>query len=237
MAALQFAEAVKVLDGGSILEAARFYAKQNPNKLPRKHVPDVLAELLKAKQADGMSAVYLKDLRGRLGRFAESFKTTIAMVTTSEIEDFLRSLELSGRSRNNYRRAIATLFYFAETRGYVAKGAGQVESVALAKEDEGTIDIFAPAEMTRILKHWAFLPGHLSEIHPHRCGRSGKSHRVDANERAEQVGASGEGTPGSIPRSAWLEEIQTGPAPPSESRGLEASDSCLCPSLDTAKSR
>ncbi|MBM3845574.1 MAG: hypothetical protein FJ405_04715 [Verrucomicrobia bacterium] len=92
-------------------------------------------------------------MRSRLGLFAERFKTTIAMVTTAEIEDFLRSLELSGRSRNNYRRAIATLFYFAETRGYVAKGAAQVESVALAKEHEVGIEIFTPEEMTRILNH------------------------------------------------------------------------------------
>ena len=153
MAALQFAEAVKVMDGGSILESARFYAKQNPHRFPRKLLPEVVEELFAAKQTDGMSAVYLKDLRGRLGRFAQAFKITIAMVTTAEIDDFLRSLGLSGRSRNNYRRAIATLFYFAETRGYVAKGAAQVESVAVAKEDEGAIEIFTPEEMARVLEH------------------------------------------------------------------------------------
>ena len=75
------------------------------------------------------------------------------MVTTGEIEDFLRSLNLSGRSRNNYRRAIATLFYFAETRGYFVKGAAQVESVAMAKQNEGAIEIFTPEEMRRLLEH------------------------------------------------------------------------------------
>jgi hypothetical protein len=49
------------------------------------------------------------------------------MITTTEIEGFLRKLQvdgrpLSGKSRNNYRGAIGTLFYFAESRGYVAKG-------------------------------------------------------------------------------------------------------------------
>ena len=152
MAALQFAEAVKLLDGGSLLEAARFYAKQQPHKLPRKLVPEVVEELLRAKQADGMSAVYRKDLRGRLGRFGLGFKTPMAMVTRGEIDDFLRSLELSGRSRNNYRRAIATLFYFAETRGYVAKGAVQVEMVAVAKEEDSAIEIFTPEELARVLE-------------------------------------------------------------------------------------
>src|SRR5438309_2578708 len=76
----------------------------------------------------------------------------MAMVTTAEIEDFLRSLELSGRSRNNYRRAIATLFYFAEKRGYVVKGAAQVDSVAIAKEDDSAIEIFTPQELARVLE-------------------------------------------------------------------------------------
>ena len=152
IAAIQFAEAVKVLEGGSLLEAARFYAKQHPRSLPRKLVSEVMEELLKAKQVDGMSAVYLKDLRGRLGRFGLAFQMPMAMVTTAEIEDFLRSLDLSGRSRNNYRRAIATLFYFAEKRGYVVKGAAQVDLVAVAKEDDSAIEIFTPQELVRVLE-------------------------------------------------------------------------------------
>jgi Sec-independent protein secretion pathway component TatC len=36
-----------------------------------------------------MSAVYLKDLRGRLGRFGLAFQMPMVMVTTAEIEDFL----------------------------------------------------------------------------------------------------------------------------------------------------
>ena len=36
------------MEGGSLLEAARFYAKQHPHSLPRKLVADVMDELLKA---------------------------------------------------------------------------------------------------------------------------------------------------------------------------------------------
>ncbi len=164
MAALQFAEAVKVLDGASLLEAARYFAKQHPNKLPRKLVSEVVAELLLAKEADRLSDVYLKDLSGRLGRLAEAFPAPIGMITMAEIEDFLRNLKsdgnalaskgkaLSGKSRNNYRAAIGTLFYFAESRGYVVKGAVDIEGVALAKENKGEIEIFRPEEMARVLE-------------------------------------------------------------------------------------
>lgn len=65
---------------------------------------------------------------------------------------FLRALNLTARSRNNYRNAIGTLFHFAVTRGYVAKGAVDVESIAVAKEDTGAIKIFRPEEMDRVLK-------------------------------------------------------------------------------------
>ena len=159
MAAMQFAEASKLLDGGSLLEAARFYAKQHPHRLPKKFVPDIVLELLKAKEADGMSPVYVKDLRGRLGRFGKQFVGPIAFVTSAEIDDFLRGLKgkdeksLSGKSRNNYRRAIATLFYFAESRGYLPKGLAQVDSVAVAKEEESDIEIFRPAELKAVLEN------------------------------------------------------------------------------------
>lgn len=97
MAAIEFAEAVKLLKGGSVLEAVRDYAKRHPSNRPQRTVSQVVNELLAAKRSDGVSAVYLKDLDGRLGRFARSFKTTISTVSVSDIEDFLRSLELSGR--------------------------------------------------------------------------------------------------------------------------------------------
>ncbi len=153
IAAMQFAEAHKLLDGGSLLEAARFYSKQHPHRLPKKMVPEIVAELLQAKESDGMSAVYLKDLRGRLGRFAQGFIGAISFVTSAEIEDFLRGLKLSGRSRNNYRRAIGTLFYFGESRGYLPKGMAQVDSVAVAKEEDSEIEIFRPGELMAVLEY------------------------------------------------------------------------------------
>jgi integrase len=72
--------------------------------------------------------------------------------TTAEVEDFLRGLGLSGRSRNNYRRAIASPVYFAEPRGYLPKGALAIESVAVAKEAQGEIEIFTPEELVRLLE-------------------------------------------------------------------------------------
>ena len=151
--AIEYRDARRLVDGTSLVEAARFYAKQNPTRMPKKFVPEVVAEMITAKEADGMSTVYVTDLRNRLGRFAKAHQGLISLVTSAEIEDFLRGLKLTGRSRNNFRRAIATLFYFAESRGYVPKGFAQVDSVAVAREEATDIEIFRPEEMARLLGH------------------------------------------------------------------------------------
>ncbi|MGZ4973442.1 MAG: tyrosine-type recombinase/integrase [Limisphaerales bacterium] len=158
VAAVQFAQAFMKLNGkATLLEAAEFYVKRNPNTSPTL-VSQVIKELLEAKEADGMSDVYVQDLRSRLKRVGGYFKMAIGLLTSAEIENFLRGLKsegetpkpLTGRSRNNYRRAIGTLLYFAESRGYIGKGVVDVEAIAVAKQNEGDIEIFTVDELTRI---------------------------------------------------------------------------------------
>jgi len=163
MAAMQFAEAHKKLEGVSLLEATRFYMKKNPHRGPKKLVPDIVKEMVETKEADKLSGVYVKDLKIRLGRFAKKFPGAISFVTSVEIEDFLRGLTgkdkdgkekivLSGKSRNNYRRAIGTLFRYAVSRGYLPKGSVEVEDVAMAREENSGIEIFRPDELAKLLE-------------------------------------------------------------------------------------
>ncbi len=165
MAAIYIAEMYKILDGRNPVEAARYFAKHHPKDLPNKTVSVVVEELIAAKEADKVSDVYIKDLKGRLGRFGKEFTGRISLVTTGEIERFLRDLKVTERlpsgergsrpaspkSRNHYRAAIGTLFYFAETRGYVSKGLIDLESVAVAKQKGGEIEIYRPEDLVRIL--------------------------------------------------------------------------------------
>ena len=162
MAAMQFAEAHQILEGRSVVEAARYSAKKNPIWLPKKLVPEVVTEMIEAKTADGMSKYYTSDLKWRLGRFAEKFPGLISLVTSAEIGDFLRGLKgladegekampVTGRSRNNFRRAIGTLVNFAVSRGYLVKGTVEIEDVAQAREENGEIEIFRPEEMAAVL--------------------------------------------------------------------------------------
>lgn len=152
VAAAQFAEAHLKLAGRSLAEAVGYFVRHNPTTLPRKTVTEVFQDLLAAKRADGASTVYLKDLDYRLGRFADAFQCQIGSVGASEINAFLRALEGSGRSRNNCRRAIGTLFKFAEASGYLPKGHIDFATVARAKETESEIEIFTTKEMAALLK-------------------------------------------------------------------------------------
>ena len=165
MAALHFAEAFRILGGTKLMEAAQFFLKHHPSNLPRKSLAEAVEELIMAKEADQLSDVYLKDLRGRLRRFKEAFPMQISLVTTAEIDRFLRELKVeerlpeggvrqkpaSPKSRNHYLAAIGTLIYFAEGRGYVPKGLVDIESLALAKQRDGEIEIFCPEELARVL--------------------------------------------------------------------------------------
>jgi integrase len=162
---MHFAEAHATLKGASLVHAAQFYMTHHPRNLTKKTVAEVVDELIETKEADGLSDVYLKDLKGRLGRFKETFKGQLSLVTTADIEKFLREVKVkekdgkgnvkhrpaSPKLRNHYRAAIGTLFYYAEARGYVPKGLVDIEAVAVVKQKGGDIEIFRPEELERIL--------------------------------------------------------------------------------------
>ena len=65
---------------------------------------ELVSELLKAKESDGVSKTHLRDIRYRLNAFAERFNgQTVATITSKEIDDWLRSLPFSPFARNRYR--------------------------------------------------------------------------------------------------------------------------------------
>jgi len=152
IATAQLAEIHRRLAGRCPLEAADYFNRRHPTKVSTKTVTEIVAELVAAKKADGASPVYLKDLDFRLGKFAESFQCQLSIVTAVEINAFLRGMEkCGGRSRNNYRAAIATLFKYAESQTYLPKGHVDFDDVSVAKEGEFDIEIFTPQEMVKLL--------------------------------------------------------------------------------------
>jgi integrase len=74
-------------------------------------------EVIEAKRRDGMSAAYISDLKLRLDRFSRDFGSRlIADITVEEIDNWLRDLTGSPKSRANYRANIGVLFSYATKR-------------------------------------------------------------------------------------------------------------------------
>jgi len=147
----EFVAAKKI--GVPLLAAAKLYHETHSTKLPDKTVSKVVSEFLAAKEADGRSVRYLQDCKARLERFSRDFKALLRDVRTQNLDAWLRGLRLSPRTRNNFRTVICALFSFARDAGYLVKGKPtEAEATALAKQGDGEIVIFSPAEYAKLLK-------------------------------------------------------------------------------------
>ncbi len=144
--ASEYAQAQKILDGSSLIEAVRYYARRYPKSLPRKTVSEIVEELIQAKMQGGASYFYVNDLK-KLRIFARAFACQLASVAGMQIDDWLRSLDVKGRTRNNYRLLIQTLFNFAKARRYLPADHNEMTAVAVAHEQETDIEIFTPKEL------------------------------------------------------------------------------------------
>ena len=135
-----------------LVEAAKSYSESHNAKLPEKTVTEVYQEMLAAKRRDGASDAYLHDLKTRLGAFSRDFKAQIADIQTSDLDAWLRKLNLSPRSRNNHRNVIVSLFNFAKAAGYLNRDKSTAaEHTALAKTNGKAISFFSPQDMEKLL--------------------------------------------------------------------------------------
>ena len=122
-------------------------------------VQTVISEFKISKKQDGKAKSYLRDIKHRLDVFENSFKDRlVAGVEPFTIDDWLRSLNVAGQTRNNFRTVIGTLFEFAQMRGYCASN--PVSKIGKAKVVRGEPGIFTPHEMQRLLEKApdAFIP-------------------------------------------------------------------------------
>jgi integrase len=151
--AIEYSDARKLLDGVSLLDAAQFYARHHGKTLKRKSVADAVEEMIAAKQRDGVSDVYLNDLRYRLRVFAQRFHCDLVSVLPEDVQSFFDSLSLSPRSFNNFLSMLRTFFRFAQERRWLSKEVNLLESVNRRKDKSTPVEILTPDEMTELLEH------------------------------------------------------------------------------------
>ncbi len=149
-AAEQYAKAHAMLGGKSLTEVIAFYLQQRP-RIDERSVAQVVSEILEQKRAMKRGEEHQKDMRLRLKRFTNAFQCSIGSITSAQVEDYLLHLKVSGRTQNNHRRLIGTLFNFAVKRGYLPKDHPRVTGVEVATEIPGDIEIFTVAEMRALV--------------------------------------------------------------------------------------
>jgi integrase len=163
----EYREAKEILKGGSLVEAARYYASKKVLDVPKKTVQDVFEEMIKAKRSEGCSKRYVQDLKSRCGKFAREFPRMIATIRGFEIKTWLQNLTretskkdkraprkpVTNRTRNNFRLCIQTLFSFAKSQVYLAADWNEMESVPVWKTKDDGVEIFTPEEMSLLLAH------------------------------------------------------------------------------------
>jgi integrase len=152
LAAKEYAEAWKVMGGrGSLVEAAREYARRKLNALPHKLVPEAVADLIAVRTQEGTTPAYVKALSVYLNQFKEVFACPLLALTTSQVTDYLRALKVSGRSKNNARGAIGAFFKHCKERGWLPRDHEGISFVSKFKEAANEIEIFTPRELAQFL--------------------------------------------------------------------------------------
>jgi integrase len=145
-----------------ISRAVDFYKQRHPIDQKPKMVKEVVDELLALKRSDHLSDRYVQQLEYALKRFTRRFHNCLEAVKGTEVDAWLRELDLGPRSRNNLRSSIQALYNFAIARKYLPKDHDAMDAVPLAKDKGGEIEIFTPGEMAELLavaspKHLPFL--------------------------------------------------------------------------------
>lgn len=159
LAVKEFVESKKLAPELSRVEAVKFHLAHTNPQLPKKSISTIVEECLAVKIADGLTKRYIVQLRSDLKRFSNAFHKNISDITTGELDDWLRSLAqgsaaIQGRTRNNFRTSLITLFSFAKGRGYLPKNIPtEAESTAKSKIISSEIKILTPSQMKRILEN------------------------------------------------------------------------------------
>ena len=147
--------------GQTIMDAGQFYLDYLKAISASQSVKCVIVALRAGRKADRRSVRYLRDLKYRLGKFEDFGERQIADITTVEIENWLRALNLGPVSRNTFRRRLVTLFEFAKDRGWCRSN--PVLPTARVQEISDHIGVLKPSEVagllaaasTETLPYWA----------------------------------------------------------------------------------
>ena len=158
-----YVQARKVAESESLISMANDYRRVFKPLTRRATVPELVKELLAARKQDGASKAYVANLKTVLTRFGAAFPGEILGISSSDIDGWLRGLNLAPKSRSGMLICVKVLFSFARSQNCLPAeqmtAAEQIKKVKIKNDDD--VAVFTPEQMTKIL-HAA--PPHLIPI-------------------------------------------------------------------------
>jgi integrase len=138
--------------GKTITDATAFYVDHLERvRRCKTTVAQLVAELIKAKRKDGRSGIYLRDLRNLLAIFSRDFADRpIAGITVEELDNWLRALPGSPKTRTNFRTNVGVLFSYAARRRMI--DTNPVLHTAKPKLPDNPPEIFTVNELRALLE-------------------------------------------------------------------------------------
>jgi integrase len=148
----EFKRAYDILGGSHIVEAARWYKKTVDVDLPQVTVAEAVEKFRAAKEAEGMSAKYLGDIRTLLGHFARAFLCPLSSIQPDDLRQYLNAMKIGLVAKNNRRRMLVVLFNFAKAQGWLrSKEETAADALGTYKIKRREVEIYTPAEVARLL--------------------------------------------------------------------------------------
>jgi integrase len=145
---------VKMVGSAALVsEALKYFVDNRPTKPRDLTVRQVVDEFVNLKEREGeVGDLHLRDLRNRLGRFADAFECPISKVRSEAIRDYVLKQDVSLRTRHNLRTTLTTFLNFARAEGYIAADHRGVPFPAKRKKTKLNVQVFSPEELAAILK-------------------------------------------------------------------------------------
>jgi hypothetical protein len=132
---------------GLTIEQIFTFAEQNyPKGAITKACQDVFDEMLQRMEKDRRGERWIDDLRSRIGRFAKDYTGPVHELRAPFINEWLASLDVGPRSRNNYRVALQALVAYAKSRNYLPRSWDEMAHVDIAAQEPGEIEIWTPEQ-------------------------------------------------------------------------------------------
>lgn len=159
-AARQVAEAHRILGDTPIIQAAQFFAKHKEQEVQRGALQPITLPVLVVKYLESIQAKkskrYYQDLHAKLKRASKTFTGQIREIRADDIDRWIEDMKDAGeRTKNNYRKAMLTLFAYARNKNHLPRGE-QTEAEFTTRLDDkksGSIGIYTPEQFAVLLKY------------------------------------------------------------------------------------